>query len=445
MKNKGRLEKIKNGKKIKQSNIPTIQQKQINMPVKFQALIIFAITFLIYSNTLSHKYALDDLMIITKNSFVNNGLSFENIKEIFSHDSFTGFFAKDKNLLQGGRYRPLSQIMFAVEYNVFNKNPFALHLINVLLYAFCCVLIFYILRKLFKEKADNPWYLSLALFASLLFALHPIHTEVVANIKGRDEILSLLGSMGAVYFCIRFIEKRKIYLLFIACVIFFLALLSKENSITFLAVMPLILIVFYKVKLWDHILCISPLMIAFIAFMIIRNYAINAEDVKVNELLNDPFLNANSDQKLPTIFYTWGVYLKLMIYPHPLTHDYYPYHIELKDWSNIYALGSFLVFLALSVFAVIKIWKKNIFAFGILFFLITFSIVSNLFINIGTFMNERFVFIPLLGFTVIVAYLFNRVMNKYHEKHKKANKLILTIFLIVCVLYSIKTINRNIL
>ena len=73
-------------------------------------ILILVMSFLLYGNTISFDYALDDLIVIRNNSFTQKG--FRGIKEIFSYDSFTGFYGKEKKLVEGGRYRPLSIASF---------------------------------------------------------------------------------------------------------------------------------------------------------------------------------------------------------------------------------------------------------------------------------------------------------------------------------------------
>ena len=78
---------------------------------KHFVLIAFILGFALYGNTLNHDYALDDAIVITKNEFTKQG--FRGISNILAYDSFTGFFGKEKQLVDGGRYRPLSIITFA--------------------------------------------------------------------------------------------------------------------------------------------------------------------------------------------------------------------------------------------------------------------------------------------------------------------------------------------
>jgi len=87
-----------------------------------------------------------------------------------------------------------------------------------------------------------------------------------------------------------------------------------------------------------------------------------------------------------------------------------------------------------------KYYKTNkIISFSIFYYIITLSIVSNLLFTIGSFMNERFVYMSSLSASIFVAYLLVDVVNKkYNNKN-----LVLGLILIICGVYSFMTINRN--
>lgn len=405
---------------------------------RFQKWFVLAFTLLLYANTLDLNYALDDTLMITENSFTKKGIS--GIKDIFTNDAFVGFLGKN-NLLPGGRYRPLSQVMFAIEYQIFGFNPFVGHLINVLLYGLLCMLLFSLLLKVFDKYKSEKWFRYFPFFATLLFAAHPLHTEVVANIKGRDEIMSMLACLGALYFSLKYADNKKFINLILSFFILFSGILSKENAVTFVAIIPLCLYFYRKASAKDYIIILLPLLLAFFASFALRTAFIGFRVKYVEtELLNNPFLYATFAQKYATIMLTWLKYLWLTFVPYTLTHDYYPKQIPIIGWSDPRAIITLLAFAGLALFAVIKIWKKNIYAFGIAFFILTFSISSNLVFNIGTFMNERFLFTPLLGFTIIVSYFFNKDLARLLKNNMK---IIMTIFIIIMSLYALKTITRN--
>ena len=406
---------------------------------RLQYVVIFVISLLIYSNTLFFNYALDDGLMITDNKVTKKG--FSGLAEIFTKNSFYGVFGDKANqYLPGGRYRPLSQAMFAVEYQIFGLSPFVGHFFNILLYSLLCLLLLKILKMIFEKYNTGPWYLSLPFIATFLFACHPLHTEVVANIKGRDELLSFMGSLATLYFSIQYFKNGKRLNLFLIFLVFLLALLSKENAVTFLAIVPLSLFFAFKEPLKKYLFVLLPMALSVAVYFALRVNALGfiTNTVVNKDLLNDPFLFATPAGKYATIFLTWGKYLLLVLVPHPLTHDYYPYQVALTGFSDIRVLLTLLVYLTLIVYSLARILKKDIFAYAVLFFLITFSISSNIVFNIGTFMNERFMFAPLLGFTIVAAYLINKFLNN--------GRLLLTAKIIVIALislYSIKTFSRN--
>jgi tetratricopeptide (TPR) repeat protein len=427
----------KSNQKIPQVLPDTTQHNIHRLPFYF----LFGFACLLYANSLFNQYALDDRLMITENQFTKKG--FDGIGDILSNDSFVGFFGKQKNLVAGGRYRPLSHITFALEYALWGFNPFIGHLINILLYAFSCLLVYMVLLKLFPS-GNKHWYLTIPFIATMLFIAHPIHTEVVANIKGRDEIFSLLGSFGALYFILKYIEKSRTLHLVWASLVFFFALMSKENAITFVIIIPITLYFFTKSPLKKALISMGCLAVVSVIFIVIRYSVLGfLMGGKIEyELLNNPFLEASTMQKYATIFYTWGKYLILLLFPHPLTHDYYPKQIPIIGMADFRAIFSLLFYLFLIAYAFLMIRKKDVVSYCILFFGLSFSISSNLIFPIGTFMNDRFMFIPLLGFSIVVAYLFVEKFQKWFGENI-SRIAVFTILGAVLLAYSVKTISRN--
>jgi len=155
-----------------------------------QISIIFALGVGLYIYSVSFDYVLDDQIVITKNQFTNKG--FSGIGSILSTESMQGYFGEQKNLVVGARYRPLSIVSFAIENELWGLNSFMSHLINVLLYALTGILLYRVLLMLFPAKDDTHPFFNIPFIAALLYIVHPIHSEVVANVKGRDEIMTLI-------------------------------------------------------------------------------------------------------------------------------------------------------------------------------------------------------------------------------------------------------------
>lgn len=378
----------------------------------FPSLVIFLLAFLLYGNTLGHRYALDDSIVITDNAYTKMGTA--GIGKIFTSDAFEGFFGEKKNLVEGGRYRPLSMATFAIEWEMFaakNKegvvegNPTVSHFLNVLLYAFCGILLFILMRGLFPEADPKRWWFGMPFLITVLFMVHPIHTEVVANIKGRDELMALLFLLGGLVAVMKYVDGASAPLwLGISAGAFFLALLSKETPLPFVVILPLMIWIFRKDAGFSKIaIATLPLLAAVVVYMGIRTSVVGlglGSTTENMEILNDPFIHASGSERAATVFETWGIYLIKLVAPLSLSHDYYFNQIPVTDFSNPIVLVSLLVNLGLLAAGIYLGLKRNPIGFGILFYFLSFSITSNLVISIGTTMGERFVFIPSLGFLI---------------------------------------------
>ena len=161
-------------------------------------------------------------------------------------------------------------------------------------------MIYKTLVLLLSFSYNSEKYLYFSLVATLIYAVHPLHTEVVANIKGRDEIVSMLASIGALFFMLKGWDKQKTSYFFIAAVLIFFGLLSKENTITFLAVIPLALYFFRNVSLANAILTSTWVWPSVILFLIIRTSVLGFDTGGTPmELMNNPFIKLVGENYVP--------------------------------------------------------------------------------------------------------------------------------------------------
>jgi hypothetical protein len=402
---------------------PITQKKKTATPTQrpngsTAGFIIFLIAFVLYLPSLRYGYVLDDKIVFTQNTYVKMG--FGGMAKILSTESFSGYFNEQKDILIGGRYRPLSLISFAIEQGLWGQNAALGHLLNVLLYALLGWLIYHTLRRIFPALVGGHWALGLAFLTSLLYILHPIHSEAVANIKGRDEILAALGAIGALYASWEYAKQKKMSWNILAGIWFFGGLLAKENALTFLAVIPLTLYFFSTTPLQARLANLAALSAAAVAYLLLRYWAVghllSGGEAEPN-LLNDPYLGLSWAQKYASIVLSLGWYLRLLLFPHPLTHDYYPFQIPVVGWGDWRVILTLLAFVALAVIA-LRGWRsKSIATYSILFFVLTLSMVSNIFFNVGTTLNERFAFLPSLGFSLATAWLLVRFLPEKIQKN----------------------------
>ncbi len=394
------------------------------IPAKRFGPLLALLGTLLYFQTVSFDFTQDDAIVINDNMYTTKGIS--GIPGLLIHDTFYGYF-KDENktrLVSGGRYRPLTPIMFAIEREIAGPKPWFSHFINALSYGLLCWILFGFTKELLTPRLSSTIALQMAVFTALVFALHPIHTEVVANIKGRDEIMAAMASFGGLWLMLRSTQHQDPWRLrWTAAVVFLLGLIAKENVITMLAVVPLTLWWHSKNKTVNWMAAMIPILLASIAFLAIRASVtgLNTGTAPM-ELMNNPFLKIENNNYVPfsfgersaTIMYTMGKYVQLLVFPYPLTHDYYPRHIEIQNWGKPLVILSALLWLGL-LYIVLKGYKtRSWWAYGILFYILTMSITSNLIFPIGTNMSERFAFLPSFGFAFVTGIaLFKGYTSKY--------------------------------
>jgi tetratricopeptide (TPR) repeat protein len=429
---KSKKQKIQHYKKEAESTVHTSKGKK---RIHLFAIIIFALAFLIYANSIKNGYVLDDYSVIKEHLTVKKG--FDGIKEIWKTTYRFGYWGHPDDL-----YRPLTLTVFAIQWELWPDNPFPAHLFNVLLYSLLCVLIFFLLRRIFSEAG-----LWLPLITTLIFAAHPIHTEVVANIKSLDELLCLFFLLISTWYLLDFAEMKKAKHLIIALVSYLLAFFSKESAITFLAVFPLVLF-FATDAPRRKIITLSLLMlIPAVIFLIARQKVVGSVTGNTSVSVVDNLLSAaeTTSERTATAFKIMGIYLVKQFYPHPLACDYSYNQIPIVNWSDIKAILSFVVHVFLAVFALWNIRKKTVWSFAILFYFITLSLYTNLVFQIGSSFGERFLFVPSLGVALCVTWLMLRYLSADSLKSESRFPAspVIWITVIILVLFSGKTIIRN--
>lgn len=423
------------------------------------ALLLFAFSCLLYANTLGHGYALDDAIVITDNFITQKGPA--GWGELFGNDTFFGFFQdRDKlNLVSGGRYRPLSLAMFGLE-RVISDGPFIHHLFNLIWYGGVVVLLFLLLVNIQEHRSSKEKKYWIPLLAALLFAAHPIHTEVVANIKGRDELMALAASLSAAWLTWRAVEKENMLLAAMAGVCFFLGLLSKETTITFLAVVPLLLIVLRRDFRWEMLAYLTPIALATGLFLLIRASVLESgSGDPIMELMNNPFVKLengfwvefSSMEWMTTVLYGLWKYLELLFLPIQQSHDYYPRAFGMPSWGDWQVVVGLIANLALLTYGVLSLRKRPWLGAGILTYFFTLSIVANIFFPVGTLISERFLFFPSVGLAMSLMYFGYRSSNagetKDGEKPLQSTSALSPLFLYgilaLVLIGSVKTVVRN--
>ena len=418
---------------------PSIGQQGNRLPSWLPSLLLFVFTLLLYSNSIPNGYALDDAIVITDNVYTQEGAA--GLGKIFSTDAFEGYFQARKNLVAGGRYRPLSIATFALEIEIFGQNPAISHFFNVVLYGLSALLLYSILLMLFPQSAKSKWWGTIPFLVTLLYIAHPLHTEVVANIKGRDEILALLFIFAAMHNFLRWTETKNLLLVASGILAFFLALLSKETALPFLAIVPLA-IWFFKGKttnLGQYFVVGAGLIVPTAVYLLLRSSVVDLTATgTTDEILNDPFIHASFGERLATVSHTLGIYLYKLFLPITLSHDYYFNQIPVIGWGNVNAMVPAVIYLGLFGLTVWGTIRRHPAAFGMWWFFMSLFLVSNIVVTVGTTMGERFLFVPSVGFLLALVVLLRQVAKKLTQP-----MLLVGITGALALFFTVRTVVRN--
>ncbi len=406
-------------------------------------IIIAAFAFLLYVQSVSFNYVMDDHLVTDKNELIKKG--FTGIPTLLKTDYLKGF---EDGVFSGPIYRPTSMVLFAIVWSFSPNNPHIFHLINVLLFSISCWLLYLMLCKLFQKQN-----LLFPFVCSLLYVAHPIHTEVVNNIKSLDEILCFLFGILSMYFAFKYLSSKSNVPLFIAAFSFLLSMLSKETGVTFLVIIPLTIFIFSDLSRTKFIKISFALCAVSIVYFIVRLQVLQSINPNTSNsyLYNSLVAAPNFISREATAFYILLKYILLLIVPYPLTCDYSFSQIKLQTITDLPAIAGVLGNLGLLVFALLNLHKKNTISYGILFYYITLSPVSNVVFLNGATMAERFMYLPSLGYCIILTYFFLKLIKTDSGKNKfqdfkqlfSLNSSMFLILSLILVFYSLKTISRS--
>lgn len=388
-------------------------------------------SFLLYGNTLKGEFVWDDVFFTNNPSLKDPAYLTELWLEPVLPDSPAT-----------GLYRPLTMFTFALNLLADEKDPSGFHAVNIILNGLVSFLIFLLVFSLFKNK-------KLAFFSAVFFALLPIHTEAVALIKSRDELLSALFAVLAWLLFIKASpEKTRLRLgwLGLSAGFFFLGMLSKE----FTVVVPALFFLVHWIqkgrpplkRLWRDLgwglLFYGGF---FLLYLWMRQTALPGtifgnDDIAPlsNILVVAPWWPGGLLTPLKIAY----LYISKIFVPIGLTASYHFKAVTLVlnlfySWRGLLGLS----FLGILIW--LASWRKTratAVGIGSLTFLILYLPASQFILRGGDIMGERWMYLPSLGMAMIAGWFFTYL-------HSRSKVIAITLFIAIGIFYSAVTIPRN--
>src|SRR5437762_9198687 len=301
-------------------------------------------------------------------------------------------------------YRPLTMVSYGLS-ALLSPNPLSYHLMNVALHALAALAAFSLARSLLRSTPA-------AGVAALLFAVHPVHTEPVANIAGRAEVLAGLFSLLALACFARATDaaagKR---LWFVASLAAFAAgLLSKESAFATIALVALVSMWIERAHLLTVVRRVLPYVALGVAFVALRWFAVGAITLaEPPPFIDNPLAHVGLLARLATALVVLGDYGSVLAVPLRLSADdsfnQVPVVHSLADPRLV---GTTAVILALALALGAARRRMPVLPFAALFFVFAIALTSNVCFPIGTIKAERMLYLPSFSWCLACGWLLRR-------------------------------------
>lgn len=367
--------------------------------------IILVIVTATYFSTLSMNWTnCDDDLLILKKEYLSNS---KNIKNAFNEPYFSGFY-----------YRPIIVISFIIDTVISGTKPFIYHLTNLLLHCINCCILYFLLLLLSKNKFA-------ALIGSLLFGLHPLLSNAVSWILGRNDMILFLFSILSFIFFIKNQENNKVLFQVLNTFSFFVALLSKETAIILPILFVVYIYLFKKEIIFNktNLTLYTSWLIAIIIWYYLKTKAV---------LLT----NTNTDVSISNFIYN------LQQIPDIISRFIFPFQNQVLPTYNIFStiLGIVILIILLAVIFIKKTYKNKLMIYGFLWFVLL--LIPGMFVRLLNkpdyfdYLDCR-IYLPIIGLIIaLIELLPKKILNI-------KNKIVIGIVSIIFLILSIITVLHN--
>ncbi|CAH0557925.1 unnamed protein product [Brassicogethes aeneus] len=406
--------------------------------------------FFCYCNTLWGSFVFDDSEAILKNKDV---LPSTPVATIFQNDFWGGDIALNSSHKS---FRPLTILSYRLNvlYSNNKLDAFQFHATNVILYGLLCLLSIPVFELFFKKrKTDKDDIRNEAYWSTLLFTVHPVHTEAVAGLVGRADILSSVLFFAVLLLYSRIIQKKGSLLVLVMFVFLLVcAVLCKETAITVLGVCPVYDLFYMKKrrKPWSKMLSkgflirnIFLVMIG-VVIMFFRFKIMNFEGPMFTHIDNPAGYCQSFLTKILTYNYIYFLNILLLIWPQWLCFDWsmgcIPLVESMRDTRFIFVFISWVVILYFTQKLIKIAYYKDtldIRVMAVALMVLPFLPASNLFLKVGFVIAERALLLPSAGFCLLIVLGLKKIEKMTNTK--TATGVLYSVLLI----FAFRTVLRN--
>jgi len=378
----------------------------VTKPIYIYSIYII-LALILFSVVLTGNFVFDDTIFVQTNQHIR---SLTNFFTFFETSPITGAGLDGSNF-----YRPLETLIYALIYVIFGLSPFVFHLIPILLHTVNSLLV----RGILSKFEFSP--LS-AFIGGILFLTHPAQLEAVSYISGLADPLALFFFLLGLF---AILKQSWWALLWLT-----LSLLSKEWAVLFLPIY--LLVTLYQ---WPKLseaakqfrrLCLVPTTLLISIYLVLKFTILNFTG-EVGLASTVPHIGI----RLITFVSIIWEYVKILFFPlHLYIERPYTYFYSILTPQFIF--GITLIFTV--IFGIIYFYKKDRrISLGLLWICIAIIPYTNI-IPMNAIYLEHWLYLPMIGFTILFAYIINQIHNK---------KILLGILIGIGIIFITRGIVRN--
>jgi hypothetical protein len=372
--------------------------------------VLFAVALFVYAPALTNGFAFDDLIHISNNPLLTPKIEWLRIWT--------------SPMYPGDLYRPLVTASYAATSTLFGLNAWIFHFDNVLLHAANAALLFALIGPVLGANCS--------LFFALIFLMHPLHTEAVANISGRAELLSaffVLSTLVLVQHISSLAWKPKHLLLLPLIGLSFLAgVHSKESAYVVLLLSPLVVGMQNRSKLKTPGFICSMLLLGFLSVAALwwRMQVIPSHTLGVSAdiALDNPLVELSPLRRIGIALSLVGFGISKAIFPLPLSADYSASFFPVSNFWSYHLSWLWLVVLAAFLFLLKPSKKFPELSFFVAWTFLSLAVTSNIIMPIGTIFAERLWYLPSIGVIGALVVVGHKLLNR-------AGAVVIGLFVIV--------------
>ena len=343
----------------------------------------FLLTVLVvvaYLPTFSGEFILDDKSLIKDNPYIRTLHPL--ISYLTHEDGITDEY--DTGGYHTGYYRPLLYLSYSLDHKLWGLSAHGFRATNILLHLSCCFILFHSLQFLMNDRHAALW-------ATLIFALHPVNTEAVSWIVSRNNILVTIFSLSSLLFYIKGWENESRLNRLASVFAFALAILSKEMGLMVLPIFFLYQRLLSRTRrnVREELFSYLPFIIVLVAYFLLRKAVITS--------YTTPLLMVHLWKSVCFTPYLILWNLKLIFLPYGLHSFVMDYPSTCLTWQALAGL----LYIALLVLLVWRMRKNKLMIFSVLsFHVLIFPVLNIVPTSAISLVSMRWLYFPMAFLTI---------------------------------------------